>query len=209
MKILVVDDHPVIAKACGVVLEPMGVETIISASTADAGYQAFVENEPDVSVIDLSLHGEDLAGITLIKRIRSYKANAGILVFSMRSEEHYARRSFRAGAAGYITKDRSSGELVKAIRKVIGGGRYLSPGLAETLVADFDPQIDRPPHHSLSDREFEVLRRVASGQRLTEIGEALHLSVKTVSTHKAHIQEKLQLTSTAELIRYAMENSIE
>ena len=131
--ILVVDDHPIIATACRIVLEPMGVEEIISASTADAGYQAFVEREPDVSVIDLSLHGEDLAGVSLIKRIRSYKADARILVFSMRSDRKSFFSAIEAGTTGYAIKDSPADEFTKAVEKTRLGRRYIDPQLALNL----------------------------------------------------------------------------
>jgi two-component system invasion response regulator UvrY len=131
--VLVVDDHPVIAKACRLVLEPIGVEKIVSASTADAGYRAFVENQPDVSVIDLSLHGEDLAGIALIKRIRTYKTNARILVFSMRSDRKSFFSAIEAGATGYMIKDSPADEFTEAVLKTRSGRCYIDPQLALNL----------------------------------------------------------------------------
>ncbi|MGB6635225.1 MAG: response regulator transcription factor [Bradyrhizobium sp.] len=128
-----VDDHPIIATACRIVLEPMGVGEIISASTADAGYQAFVEREPDVSVIDLSLHGEEMAGISRIKRIRSYKADARILVFSMRSDRKSFFSAIEAGTTGYAIKDSPADEFTKAVEKTRLGRRYIDPQLALNL----------------------------------------------------------------------------
>jgi two-component system, NarL family, invasion response regulator UvrY len=147
--ILVVDDHPVIAKACGVVLEPMGVEKIISASTAEAGYQAFVDNEPDVAVIDLSLHGENLAGIALIKRIRTYQANARILVFSMRSDRKSFFSAIEAGTTGYVIKDSPADEFTKAVEKTRAGCRYIDPQLALNLAFS--------KNAALSPREQNIL----------------------------------------------------
>jgi two-component system invasion response regulator UvrY len=176
------------------------------ASNSDETLDRVRTNHWDLVVMGLSTDGR--GGLELLKAIKALRPTLPVLVFSMRSEEHYARRSFRAGAAGYITKDRSSGELVKAIRKVIGGGRYLSPGLAETLVADFDPQIDRPPHHSLSDREFEVLRLMASAKTVGEIASLLSLSSRTISTYRARLLEKLALKTNAQVMRYAIENKL-
>jgi two-component system, NarL family, invasion response regulator UvrY len=147
--ILVVDDHPVIAKACGLVLEPIGIEKIISAYDVDTGYQAFLEHEPDVSVIDLSLHGEELDGIALIKRIRSHDTSAKILVFSMRSDRSSFVAAIEAGATGYLIKDSPTDEFAKAVQKTRLGRRYIDPQLALNLAF--------PRNAALSPRERRIL----------------------------------------------------
>jgi two-component system, NarL family, invasion response regulator UvrY len=147
--ILVVDDHPVIAKACGLVLEPVGVETIVSAYDVDTGYQAFLEHEPEVSVIDLSLHGNELDGITLIRRIRSRNASAKILVFSMRSDRSSFVAAIEAGATGYLIKDSPTDEFAKAVQKTRLGRRYIDPQLALNLAF--------PKNAALSARERRIL----------------------------------------------------
>jgi|KBSMisStaDraftv2_1062788.scaffolds.fasta_scaffold327472_1 two-component system invasion response regulator UvrY len=147
--ILVVDDHPVIAKACGLVLEPIGIEKIISAHDANTGYQAFVEHEPDISIIDLSLDGEELDGIALIKRIRSRNAHAKILVFSMRSDRNSFMSAIEAGATGYLIKDSSTEEFAKAVQQTRLGRRYIDPQLALNLAF--------PRNAALSARERRIL----------------------------------------------------
>jgi two-component system, NarL family, invasion response regulator UvrY len=147
--ILVVDDHPVIAKACGLVLEPLGVEKIISAYDVNTGYKAFLEHEPDVSVIDLSLHGNELDGIDLIKRIRSCNASAKILVFSMRSDRGSFVTAIEAGATGYLIKDSPTEEFAKAVQKTRLGRRYIDPQLALNLAF--------PKNAALSPREQRIL----------------------------------------------------
>jgi DNA-binding NarL/FixJ family response regulator len=147
--ILVVDDHPVIAKACGVVLEPLGIEKIISACDANTGYQAFVEHEPDVSIIDLTLHGEELDGIALIKRIRSRNTGAKILVFSMRSDRNSFMSAIEAGATGYLIKDSPTDEFAKAVQQTRSGRRYIDPQLALNLAF--------PKNAALSLRERRIL----------------------------------------------------
>lgn len=147
--ILVVDDHPVIAKACGLVLEPIGIETIISACDVDTGYQAFVEHEPDVSVIDLSLDGRSLDGIVLIKRIRTRDAGAKILVFSMRSDRSSFVAAIEAGATGYLIKDSPTNEFAKAVEQTRAGRRYIDPQLALNLAF--------PKNASLTAREQRIL----------------------------------------------------
>jgi len=147
-------------------------------------------------------------GLDLIKRIKSDFARVGVLVLTMHAEEQYALRAFKAGANGYVTKDGASAELVAAVRKVAAGGAYVTASLAERVVLQLNGAATLPPLAELSDREIEVLRRIVAGERMTDIAEALYLSVKTVSTHKRRIQDKLRLPTTAALIRYGMENGL-
>jgi DNA-binding NarL/FixJ family response regulator len=127
----------------------------------------------------------------------------------MHAEEQYALRAFKAGANGYMTKDGASAELIKALRKIAGGGAYVSGELAERVVLQLNGGVDVARHAQLSDRELEVLRRLVAGQRPTEIAQALHLSVKTISTHKSRIQEKLNLPTLADLVRYGLEHDLD
>jgi DNA-binding NarL/FixJ family response regulator len=126
----------------------------------------------------------------------------------MHPEDQYALRCLRAGAAAYINKDSAPDELSIATRKILSGGRYVSPRMAEKLVSQFDEPADKPLHESLSDREHEVMRMIASGVSLTEIGERLHVSVKTVSTYRARIMEKMKMSSNAEMTRYALAHQL-
>jgi two-component system, NarL family, invasion response regulator UvrY len=145
-----------------------------------------------------------LSGIDLIKRLRLEKPKLRILVLSMHAESQYAARALKAGAAGYLSKDSAAEVLLGALRKVAAGGVHIGDAAAARLLQTGD----KPPHESLSDREFEVMRLLVEGLGPTEIGERLHLSVKTVSTHKTRILDKLGLGSTAELVRYAMEHRL-
>jgi DNA-binding NarL/FixJ family response regulator len=126
----------------------------------------------------------------------------------MHAEEQYARRAFTAGASGYVTKDTSTAELAKAINSLMSGGRYITSGLAERIVFDLGRGSDRPPHETLSDREFEVMRLIASGKTIMEIGTALSLSDKTISTYRARLLEKMRMKTNAELTRYAIQNNL-
>jgi DNA-binding NarL/FixJ family response regulator len=164
------------------------------------------EADWDLVVMGLSFGGR--SGLELLKTIKQLRANLPILVFCMQAEEHYAHRSFKAGAAGYLTNDRPGTELVQAIGKVIAGGRYVSPQVAETLVADLNARDDHPPHDTLSDREFEVMRLLASGKTVGEIASLLLLSGRTISTYRARLLHKLALKSNAQLMRYAIENKL-
>jgi len=147
--ILVVDDHPVIAKACGLLVEPIGIEKIISAHTVDTGYQAFLEHEPDIAIIDLSLHGKELDGIALIALIRSHSPGTRILVFSMRSDRRSFVSAIEAGATGYLIKDSPTDEFVKAVQQTLLGRRYIDPQLALNLAF--------PKNEALSPRERRIL----------------------------------------------------
>jgi DNA-binding NarL/FixJ family response regulator len=207
LRLLLVDDHSIVREGLKRVLDPAGNNW--SLTEAVTGYEALDllrENPFDLALVDLSMPG--MTGLELVRRIKTEFPSVRVLILSMHAEEQYAMRAFKAGANGYVTKDIASAELVGAVRRVAAGGAYVTESLAERVVQQLNGSSDAPRHLMLTDREFDVLRRVAAGQRLTEIGDALHLSVKTVSTHKTRIQDKLQVSSTAELIRYALENRI-
>lgn len=176
------------------------------ASTPAEAVTLISQEHWDIVVLDISLGSA--SGLELLRAIQQLRPRLPVLVLSMHSEEQYARRAFQAGASGYIMKNSPSAELATAINKVAGGGKYVSSKLAEALVADLDPKMNRLPHQRLSQREFEVLRSLASGKAVSEIADILSLSDKTVSTYRARILEKLQLKTTAELVRYALEHSL-
>lgn len=202
IRVLLADDHAIVRD---------GLKRILAASTdllvageAGDGDQALAlvrANDYEVAILDMSMPG--LAGLDLIKRLKAEKPQLGILVLSMHGEQQYAARALKAGASGYLNKDSAAEQLVGALRKIAAGGVHISDAAAASLVS-----AERAPHRGLSDREFEVLRLLAEGLGPTEIGARLHLSVKTVSTHKAHVQEKLGVGSTAELVRYALEHKL-
>ena len=162
--------------------------------------------EFDVLLLDISMPGK--SGMELIKQVRNEKPKVRILVLSMHQEHQYAVRAIRSGASGYLTKESASTELASALRKVAGGGAYITAEVAEQLALGAMPQTDAEPHTTLSDREFQVLRMLAGGQSVSDIGGELHLSVKTISTHKARLMHKLGVTTSNELIRYAIEHRL-
>lgn len=157
-------------------------------------------------MLDISLGSS--SGLELLQTIQKLRPRLPVLILSMHGEEQYARRAFQAGASGYIMKNSPSAELATAIHKVARGGKYVSAKLGEAMVANFDPKATLEPHERLSQREFEVLRFLASGKAVSEIAEMLSLSDKTVSTYRSRILEKLQLKSTAELVRYALAHAL-
>jgi DNA-binding NarL/FixJ family response regulator len=208
LRLLLVDDHAIVREGLKRVLDPMGNNWgLIEAGTGFRALEVLRERVVDVALVDLSMPG--MTGLELIRRIKTDFPGVRILVLSMHAEEQYALRAFKAGADGYVTKDIAATELVGAVHKVVGGGAYVTESLAASVVRQLNGSSEAPRHTRLTDRELDVLRRVAAGQRLTEIGNALHLSVKTVSAHKTRIQEKLLVSSTAEIIRYALENRID
>jgi len=208
LRLLLVDDHTIVREGLKRILEM--AESTWTIAEASSGFQALEQLRReafDLAIVDLSMPG--MNGLDLIRRIKSEYQSMRILVLSMHAEEQYALRSFKAGANGYVTKDSAAGELVAAVRKVAGGGAYVTASLAERVVQQLNDGAQAPRHAQLSNRELEVLRRIVAGQRLTDIAEQLHLSIKTVSTHKSRIQEKLQLPSMAALIRYGLEHHID
>jgi DNA-binding NarL/FixJ family response regulator len=148
------------------------------------------------------------SGIELIKQVRAEKPKLRVLILTMHEEQQYAVRAIRAGAAGYLTKESASAQLVTAIRKVAGGGAYISSEVAEQLALGAMPDAQGPPHAALSDREFQVFRMIAEGKSVSDIAQRLSLSAKTVSTHKANLMQKMNLDTTGDLIRYAIAHGL-
>lgn len=205
IRVLIADDHQLVRDGLRQILTAAaGIEVAAEASTGDQALALVKSTDFDLALIDMSMPG--LAGIALIKRLKLERPGLRILVLSMHGETQYAARALKAGASGYLTKDSASEQLVVAIRKVAAGGLYLTDAAASTLLQT--SRTDAPSHEQLSDREFEVFRLLAIGQGPTDIAEQLHLSVKTVSTHKTRILEKLNLDNAAELVRYALEHDL-
>jgi DNA-binding NarL/FixJ family response regulator len=206
IRVLIADDHQLVRDGLKQILSAaQGVEVAGEAATGDEALAQVRRHHYDLVLLDMSMPG--LSGIDLIKRLRIEKPAQRILVLSMHAEQQYAARALKAGASGYLTKDSAVKELIGAIRKIAAGGLYITETAAASLVSDAQPG-DAPPHSQLSDREFEIFRLLAAGRSPTDIGAQLHLSVKTVSTHKTRILEKLKLGGTAELVRYALEHDL-
>jgi DNA-binding NarL/FixJ family response regulator len=207
IKVFIADDHAVVREG----LKQICRETadLVVAGEAVNGLEALDRirgEEWDVAVIDMTMPGR--SGLEIVKELKRDRPQLPILVLSVHSEDQYAIRLLKAGAAGYLTKQSVPDELVDAIRRVVSGGKYVSPSLAEKLALQLDRDFANPPHEVLSDREFQVLRLIASGRTVSEIATELSLSVKTVSTYRSRILEKMNLNSNAELIRYAIENGL-
>ncbi|HEV8260124.1 MAG TPA: response regulator transcription factor [Burkholderiales bacterium] len=202
IRILIADDHEIVRDGLKRILAGTAdMEVAAEAAGGDEALALVKANDYDVVMVDMSMPG--LSGMDLIKRLRIEKPKLRILVLSMHGEQQYAARALKAGASGYLNKDSAAEILVGAIRKIAAGGVHITEAAAASLVS-----AEKAPHEALSDREFEVLRLLVEGLGPTDIGEKLHLSVKTVSTHKTRILEKLRVNSTAELVRYALDNKL-
>lgn len=207
IRVLLADDHAIVRNGLKEILESTG--DIVVAAEATNGHEALArvrEIEVDVAVVDLSMPGR--SGVELIKLIKAERPKLRLLVLSMHSEEQYAVRAVRAGAAGYLTKESAADELVAAIRRIAGGGAYISPETAERLVLASNTGSEGPPHTQLSNREYEVFRALVDGKSVTDIAGSLNLSVKTISTHKSRILEKMGLSNQADLVRYALRHNL-
>jgi two-component system, NarL family, invasion response regulator UvrY len=204
-KILIVDDHEVVRAGVIKIVGQLGF-VFGEAGDADQALKLVREQDWDLAVLDISLG--DRGGLELLKELKQASPKLPILILSMHSEEQYARRTFQAGAAGFITKDSPGEELVKAVNRVLAGGTYVTPAAAERIVMDLEKGVDRPRHYALSDREFEVMRLIASGRTVGEVASLLELSDKTVSTYRARILEKMGMKSNAEIIHYAIRNNL-
>lgn len=207
IKVLLADDHAVVRAGLREILAATADITVGGEAASGPEVLAKARGEAfDVAVLDMSMPGR--GGIDLIKQLKDEKPQLRILILSMHSEQQYAVRAVKAGASGYLTKESAADELVAAIRRIAGGGAYISPETAERLVHESSPRAGAAPHTLLSDREFQVFQLIASGRSITEIAQELSLSVKTVSTHKTRIMEKMNLANQSELIRYAIENKL-
>ena len=206
-KILIVDDHEVVREGVKRIFNVERETTIFGeASAAPDALRLVREQDWDVVVLDLSLGGR--SGLELLREMKQIRPKLPVLILSMHTEEQYARRAFKAGAAGYVTKDSPRAELAEAVNSVAAGGKYVTRALAEKLIVDLERGSDRPPHEMLSDREFEVMRLLASGKTVTEIAVMLSLSDKTISTYRARVLEKIGIQTNADLVRYAIQNKL-
>jgi DNA-binding NarL/FixJ family response regulator len=207
IKILIADDHAIVRMGLTQLLS--GQSDFIVAGEAANGLEALKqirEQAFDVVLMDMSMPGR--SGIELIKMVKAEKPKLAILVLSMHKEEQYAVRALKAGALGYLTKEGAPDQLVAAIRKVVGGGVYISTGVAERLALELGGNHHESPHTQLSDREYQIFRMIVTGTPIGGIAEELSLSVKTVSTHKTRILQKMNMSSGAELIHYAIRHQL-
>ena len=207
MRVLIVDDHAIVRR---------GLRDLLSDEFRDAAFgeaadarealEQLRKKEWDVALLDLALPGK--SGLDLLKELKAEWPELPVLVLSAHPEDQFAVRALKAGAGGYLTKECAPEELAKAISKIVRGGRYVSPALAEKLVLRITKDLTRTPHETLSDREYEVMSRIASGKTVTEIAGELSLSAKTISTYRTRVLEKLGVKNSAEIVQYALRNGL-
>jgi DNA-binding NarL/FixJ family response regulator len=207
IKILIADDHPLFREGLKHILA--GCPDFTAADEASNGQEVFEKvwkNEYDMVLLDIAMPGTP--GLEVLKRLKNEKPKLPVLVLSMYPEEQYAVRVIKAGASGYLTKQSASEELITAIRRISGGRKYITPSIAERLADDVEPAAEKPLHDTLSDRELEVFRMIAAGKTTIQMAEGLFLSVKTISTYRSRILEKMQMKTNAELIHYAIKHNM-
>jgi DNA-binding NarL/FixJ family response regulator len=206
-RVLVADDHPVVRTGLKEIIgRHRDMAVLGEAGTAAEVCRLVVQKPWDVVILDLSL--PDRSGLEVLKEIKRQRPRTPVLVLTAYHDEQFAVRAIRAGAAGYITKGAAPEDLVSAIRRLAQGRRYVSPAVAEELIEALGHESDEAPHQRLSDREYQVLCLLGSGKSVSQIAQELGRSVKTISTHRARILEKLDMQSTAQLVRYVLERRL-
>jgi two-component system invasion response regulator UvrY len=206
-KILVVDDHTIVREGLKQILS--GVPDIVVAGEASDGNQALDKarkGDYDLLLLDIAMPG--VSGLDVLKQLKAEKPDLPILMLSIYPEQQYAVRTLKAGASGYLTKESAPEELIAAIRKVCGGGKYVTSSLAEELASYLKADLERAAHELLSDREYQVVTMIASGKTVTQIADALSLSVKTISTNRSRALKKMGMKTNAELTYYAIKHRL-
>lgn len=207
IRVLVADDHAVVRKGLAHILSELDCAVLIEeASTGKEVLRLGQEQGYDLILLDIAL--PDMNGLEVLKQLHATRPNMPILMLSIYPERQYATRALRAGAAGYLTKDSAPSELLTAVKRILAGHKYISPALAELLADDLISDASDEPHRSLSDRELQVLCLLGEGRTVSEIAAYLGLSVKTISTYRSRILQKLRLSTTAELIQYAVRHEL-
>jgi len=207
IRVLIADDHPAIRKGVKLILQAEFTEIEFGeASDTSEVFKSIQQQKWDVLIMDMDMPGRN--GLDALKQLKDEKADIKTLIFSMHPEGQIAVRALRAGAQGYLAKDAADGELAKAIRTILSGKKYITPGVAEQMANQLENPENKAPHELLSDREYQTLLLFASGKTVSQIAEELSLSIPTISTYRARILEKMGMKNNAELTRYALRNNL-
>jgi len=207
IRILIADDHTIVREGLKqIIADISGMEVTDEATNGNEALSKLRKGNFDVVLLDISMPGK--SGLETLKEIRMEDQALPVLILTMHPEEQYAIRVLKAGASGYLTKESAPEELISAIRKVTNGGKYISASLAEKLVFHLEVDTEKPLHETLSDREYQVLCKIGSGNTISDIADEMSLSVKTISTYRSRILEKMDMKSNAELTYYAIKNEL-
>jgi two-component system, NarL family, invasion response regulator UvrY len=207
IRVILADDHTMFREGVRQVLSgSAGITVVGEASSAPEVIEKAERTECDVVVLDIAMPGR--GGIDVLKQLKQLKPHVRVLVLSMYPEDQYAFRAIQAGASGYLTKNKASGELIDAIRRIASGRKYISPEVAEQLATDVEKRVDKPLHQKLANREYQVMCLIASGKTIKQISNELSLSVSSVSTVRARILKKLGMKTSAEITHYAIKNGL-
>ncbi|MFA5138019.1 MAG: response regulator transcription factor [Elusimicrobiota bacterium] len=207
IRVLIADDHPVVRRGLRQILEATAdIKVADEASDGQDALNKVFKNEYDVILLDISLPGR--SGLEVLHQLKSERPRLPVLILSVHPEDQYAVRTIKAGASGYLTKESAGDELIAAIRTVARGRKYIRPSLAERLAVELETGASKPHHDQLSDREFQVLRMIASGKTVKQIADEVSLSTKTISTYRARILQKMGFANNVEITRYAVENKL-
>jgi two-component system invasion response regulator UvrY len=207
LRILLCDDHPILREGLKrILLQQSDIKVVEDAGSGAEMLEKSAASRFDVIILDIAL--PDMNGLDVLKNLRARGNRVGVLVLSMHPEEQYAIRALRAGAAGYLQKESAPSELVSAVRKIARGGKYITPSLAEKLAFELEDMADKPPHELLSDREYQVLCLLASSRGIKEIAAELGLSTPTIATYRSRVMTKPNLSSTVDLVRYALTHKL-
>lgn len=207
IRIIIADDHPLVRKGIKDVLEEENdFKVVACAAFPHEILEGIRDHNPDILITDLSMPGR--SGLDLISDVKQLFPKLPILVLTMHPEERFAVRALKAGVAGYLTKDTKPEEIIKAVRQIIGGRKFITPSIAEKLATEFDRDLDKLPHEVLSDREYQVFCMISTGVKVRDIADKLSLSIRTVHTYRTRIMEKMKMKTDTELTVYAMEHRL-
>ncbi|MEW6702767.1 MAG: response regulator transcription factor [Bacteroidota bacterium] len=207
MKVLIVDDHELVREGLKkVLLKHPDIKLAGEAKSAEELFGLLQESDVDLVILDITLPGR--SGLDIIRDLKNLHPHIRVLILSMHPEERFALRVLKEGASGYLSKEAAATELISAIRKINSGGKYISSSLAEHLADSFDKDLSKLPHETLSNREFEILRLIAKGKSVGQIAKELILSINTITSYRSRMMKKMNFTSTAQIIRYAIEHNL-
>jgi DNA-binding NarL/FixJ family response regulator len=206
MRVLIADDHAIVRKGLRQIAEESGQISVGEACNGQEALDKLRQERWDALVLDINMPGRH--GLDVLQAVRDLQPGLPVLILSMHPEDQYAMRVLKAGASGYMNKDAAPDELVQAIQKVVAGGKYISPSLAEKLAFEISGNTEKEPHEKLSDREYRVLVMIGAGRSVGQIADDLALSVKTISTYRSRVLEKMNLSTNADMIRYVIDHNL-